>query len=255
MDTIEAALKFFKEQNFQKALEYFEKALKKDSQNYNILNNIGLCQYNLGNFDKACKFYKKALNIENNLPQTVINLSDCYIKMNRVLDAIDVLQNFVYQYPDNEVIKHYLARVYLLDKRIMEAIATLEEILDKNPENFEASWDLAQAYFDLGDWENAICNFESTIEHSSTQNPLIFYQTALAYEADNQISKAISNHLKAIVYNEKFSLPYKKLGTLFMAQGDYKSAVDYFKDYMDCDIPEQEKQQVQNISNRIENMQ
>jgi len=43
---------------------------------------------------------------------------------------------------------------------------------------------------------------------------------AEAYQANDEIDKAISNFLKAIATNNKVPLPYKKLAILFMARGD-----------------------------------
>ena len=51
--------------------------------------------------------------------------------------------------------------------------------------------------------------------------------------------------------NEKFALPYKKLGILFLGRNDKVSAVEYFEDYLELDIPEDEKEQARQVLNRI----
>ena len=53
--------------------------------------------------------------------------------------------------------------------------------------------------------------------------------------------------------NEKFPLPYKKLGMLFMSRGDNLSAIEYFEDYLKLDIAESEKEQIKTILGRIKN--
>jgi tetratricopeptide (TPR) repeat protein len=72
-----------------------------------------------------------------------------------------------------------------------------------------------------------------------------------AYQADEQIDKAIGAYLKATMLNEKFALAYKKLGILFLGRGDKVSAVEYFEDYLELDIPEEEKEQARQVLNRI----
>ena len=61
----------------------------------------------------------------------------------------------------------------------------------------------------------------------------------------------ISNHLKAISCNENFHPSYKKLGILFMARGDNESAIEYFQDYLNFDLPKEEKQNIQDLIKRI----
>ena len=74
------------------------------------------------------------------------------------------------------------------------------------------------------------------------RNHLVYCMLADAYQADNQIDRAIGTYLKATMLNEKFPLPYKKLGILFMSRGDNTSAVEYFEDYLKLDIPDSEKE-------------
>ena len=81
----------------------------------------------------------------------------------------------------------------------------------------------------------------------------MYYQTALAYEAADNIDKAISNHLKALSCNENFHPSYKKLGLLFMSRGDIDSAVEYFTDYLNFDLPSDEKKNIEDLIKRIEN--
>ena len=74
---------------------------------------------------------------------------------------------------------------------------------------------------------------------------------AQAYEANNEIDKAISNYLKAIAVNDKFTLAYKKVGVLFLARNDYEDAIEYFEDYIQFDIPQEEKDSVEKLIERI----
>lgn len=91
---------------------------------------------------------------------------------------------------------------------------------------------------------------KNVIEYKDN-NELLYYALAQAYEGNNEIDKAISNYLKAIAVNDKFILAYKKVGILFLARGDYEDAIEYFEDYMNFDIPEEEKDSVSKLVERI----
>ena len=102
----------------------------------------------------------------------------------------------------------------------------------------------------MGDYDSAVSNYENVLE-KITENEVLYYQTAIAYEANDNVDKAISNHLKAISCNENFHPAYKKLGILFMARNDMESAVEYFEDYLKFDLPQDEKKSIEDLLKRI----
>ena len=108
--------------------------------------------------------------------------------------------------------------------------------------------------FELGNYDVAIENFENVLEYKDN-NEWVYYYLAQAYEANNEIDKAISNYLKAIAVNYNFIPAYKKVGILFLARGDYEDALEYFEDYLNMDIPQEETAQVKELVNRIKKKQ
>lgn len=247
---IKEALDFYNKKEFEKALNVFEKILEHSSATPAIYNNMAMCYFNIPNFDKATEYFIKALSLDNKLPQAYINLSDIYFRQKRYLEAIELLQNAVYYLPDVPVLKHYLARVYMADSRLDLAIPMLDEVLEKDYDNYDAHWDFGRVCFDLGDYAGAIEHFEKVIEGCSN-NELIFYQLGQAYEANDELSKALSNYLKAATINEKFHPAFKKIGLIFYAQGDLESAKEYLQDYLELMADEEEKTEVRELISRI----
>ena len=249
---INKALDFFKKEDYQNALECFKDALIDDETNQNIINNIALCEMKLGIQNDAEADFLKAISLDETVAQPYINLAEMYFTQKEFLKAIELLQRASSIIPEDIAILHYLARIYIEDKRLNEAIDTLNLILDMSPENVDAYWDLGMVHFDLGEYEIASRNFENVLE--KVQNsPVIYYQTALSYEMQDNIDKAISNHLKAITVNEKFPLSYKRLGMLYMARGDFQDAIEYFEDYSKFDLPEEEKAEINKIVDKLKN--
>ena len=247
---LQTALDSFKPQYYQKAAEAFLKVLEQDKNNPNILNNIGLCYSKLAKDDLAADYFIKALSNNPKSVQTYINLADVYFRNKNIVDAINLLENGVTLMPQEIALKHYLSRFYLEDCRYDLAMDQLNEILDIDEENLDAYWDLGNLHFELGDYDSAVQNYENVLE-KITDNAVLYYQTAIAYEAGDNIDKAISNHLKAISCNENFHPSYKKLGILFMARNDNESAIEYFQDYLNFDLPIEEKKNIEDLINRI----
>ncbi len=140
-------------------------------------------------------------------------------------------------------------RELIQDCRYDDALEMLQIATDEEPDNVEYNYELARIFMELGNYSSAISNLELVTQN--TRNHLLYYMLGEAYQADNQIDKAIGAYLKATMLNEKFALPYKKLGILFLGRNDKISAVEYFEDYIKLDIPKEEKQQAEQVLNRI----
>ena len=247
---LQQALDAYKATDYEKAVESFLKVLEEDKNNPNILNNIGLCYAKLAKDDLAIEYFLKALSFNPKSVQTYINLADVYYRNKNIIDAINLLENGVTLMPQEIALKHYLSRFYVEDCRYDLAMDQLFEILDIDEDNVDAYWDLGNIQFELGDYDSAAENYENVLE-KVTDNAVLYYQTAITYEANDNTDKAISNHLKAISCNENFHPSYKKLGILFLARNDKESAIEYFQDYLNFDLPSDEKKNIEEIISRI----
>lgn len=249
-DDLQLALDSFKAGEYEKAIDAFKLVLQKDNNNPNVLNNIGLCYSKLAKDDLGSEYFIKALSFNPKSVQTYINLADVYYRNKNIIEAINLLENGVTLMPQEIALKHYLSRFYVEDCRYDLAMDQLFEILDIDEDNLDAYWDLGNIQFELGDYDSAVENYENVLE-KVTDNAVLYYQTAITYEANDNVDKAISNHLKALAVNENFHPSYKKLGILFMARGDKESALEYLEDYLNFDLPADEKQNIQDLINRI----
>ena len=228
--------------------------LENEPDNSDVYNNMGVAYSCIDDFDHALNCYTKALELNPELAQAYINLSDLYFKTGDLPSAIGTLQRGTYELETNLTLAHLLARVYIEDQRYEDAIVELERVLDGEPENYDAYYDLGHVCFELGDYESAISNFENVLNYKE-DSELLYYALAQAYEANNEIDKAISNYLKAIAVNDKFTLAYKKVAILFMARNDFEDALEYFEEYSNFDIPQEEKDSVNKLIERIKNSQ
>ena len=247
---LQTALDSFKAGDYQKAIDAFNLVLEQDNNNPNVLNNIGLCYSKLAKDDLASEYFIKTLSFNPKSVQTYINLADVYYRNKNIIEAINLLENGVTLMPQEIGLKHYLSRFYVEDCRYDLAMDQLFEILDIDENNLDAYWDLGNIQFELGDYDSAVENYENVLD-KVTDNAVLYYQTAITYEANDNVDKAISNHLKALAVNENFHPSYKKLGILFMARNDNESAIEYLQDYLNFDLPKEEKNTIKDLIARI----
>ena len=249
-ELLDKALELFQKKEYKKAIDAFQVVLENEEESAEIYNNIGVAYSNTGDYKNAETYLNKALNLNPNLPQIYLNMSDVYYRQKEISYAIECLRAGETALPDNTVIPHYLARILMEDAQLDLAIDELDKILEKEPDNYDAYYDLGRVYFELGNWEGAISNFENILEFKD-QNELIYFYLAQAYEANDEIDKAISNYLKSTAVNNSFHPAFKKLGMLFMARGDKEDAIEYFEDYINFDIPKEEKENIRKLIQRI----
>lgn len=242
-EKIDKAIECFKKQDWNGAINLFSSILEVETDNAEVYNNLGLCYANLQDDEKAEKNYLKCIELNPKIPQCYINLVDIYYKQHRFSDGINILSYAIEQMPDDLIFRHYLARFYMEDAKSDLAIDELIYVLDKQPDNYDAYYDLGKIYFDMGNYDSAIENFENVLEYKDN-NEWIYYYLAEAYQANDEIDKAISNFLKAIATNNKFTVPYKKVAILFFSRGDYDDAIEYLEDYLNFEIPQEEKDNV-----------
>ena len=249
MERIEKALNFYNEKEYGKAIDIFSSILETNEDNAEIYNNIATCYMQLGDFEKAEKNYLKAQSLNPKIPQVYVNLADIYFKQNDIDSGIQLVSQGIYELPENMVLRHYLARFYMEDARLDLAIDELYKILDEQPDNYDAYYDLAKVNFELGNYDVAIENFENVLNYK--ENEWVHFYLGEAYEANNEIDKAMSNYLKAIALKSDFIPPYKKVAILFMARNEWEDAIEYFEDYLTMDITDEEKEKIINLVERI----
>ena len=152
---------------------------------------------------------------------------------------------------ENEISRIDYIRELITDCRYDDALELLQLATDEEPDNVDYNYELARIFMEMGNYASAISNLELVVEN--VRSHLLYYMLGEAYQADEQIDKAIGAYLKSIMLNEKFALPYKKLGILFLGRGDKLSSIEYFEDYLELDVPEDEKQSARLVLNRIKN--
>lgn len=114
-----------KKENFKKAIEYFEKALKIDPDFAFAWDNLGVSYRELNNYDKALESYEKSLEIDPN--------------------GITPLQN--------------IAVVYQYKKEYQKAIETYKKLAEIDINNPEIYYGIGQIYsLYLNDYEKGLDN-------------------------------------------------------------------------------------------------
>lgn len=131
------ALNKLSRQENDKAQEILERAIKEDSQDIEILYNLGKIYFMKNNFDAAKQIFEDAMFLEKN-PEIENMLAQIYMKEENYHDAIGLFADIDKSYPNNTFNLMNLAKCALkLDKKD-DAKEYLQRYTDIFPEDTEA---------------------------------------------------------------------------------------------------------------------
>ncbi|HMK24387.1 MAG TPA: tetratricopeptide repeat protein [Chitinophagaceae bacterium] len=87
--------------NFEKAITFFEKAVKRDEKFAFAWDNIGVCNRKLGNYDAALAAYFKSLEIDPDGITPLQNIPVVYQYQKKYDKALEAYESFQEKYPDD----------------------------------------------------------------------------------------------------------------------------------------------------------
>ncbi len=96
--------------NYDKAREYYNKALNIDFDIYAAIGLALLCKGE-GNYEEAATRFNRLINNDPKNSRLYVDLADCYISMNRKQDAITLLEDFVKLDNRNPAVRNMLERL------------------------------------------------------------------------------------------------------------------------------------------------
>jgi MoaA/NifB/PqqE/SkfB family radical SAM enzyme/Tfp pilus assembly protein PilF len=150
-------------QEFDKAFEEFNRALKLHPQNEHLHHGLGLYYQNNHQLDKAIDHLKEGLRInpeDEHLHQT---LGFCYKDSKQLNKAIDEFNQVLKINPQNQHVHTGLGFCYLEQKQISKAVIEFNDALKLNPNSESAHLGLGSCYQQDQQFDKAIVEFEEAL--------------------------------------------------------------------------------------------
>jgi len=136
-------------EDFEKAIEYFKKALKVDKNYSQARNNLGLAYEKTGRIDEAIASYKKALTnpLYPNPEYAYNNLGRIYYRAGQYDKAIDSFTSALRRVNDYAPSFYFLALCYNAKGYYGDAATALMRAIDLDP-RFKGDREKALKYFE-----------------------------------------------------------------------------------------------------------
>ena len=101
----------YKRGNYSQAINYFEKAVKINSNSFIYLNNLAICYKSVQDNENFKKTVETILNLTPEFPEDYIQLSQLYMDRNNFEAAKNALEEGIKNYPDNLLLKELLNKL------------------------------------------------------------------------------------------------------------------------------------------------
>ncbi|OAN11355.1 hypothetical protein A3K86_20620 [Photobacterium jeanii] len=204
------------------ALALAQKASEMGSSQSQVkLGLIQLANNDTGGIDTL----QQALNVDPGMKEAKIGLAYFYLKMGKVEEAKQTIDQWLEQSPDNSQAMLLKGLIYQMEKQPKQAKIWYEKGLAANTDNLQAKLALAQL---TQQEEGAKAAFPLTLEAylSAPDNSIAFRQAVRSAYAAQEIpalSEAVDKQLTADAANDK--LKYQK-ATLLAISNEHQAAIE-----------------------------
>jgi tetratricopeptide (TPR) repeat protein len=225
-EKINQANEAMKSKDYAKAFELYESAMSNlgDVQVPDAINyNIGLAAYNSDNFDKAIEYFDKAIAADANVDKSWEYKAGAYGKMNKYQEAIDSYKKAIEASPDNASTLSYNAGITAYKgKKYTDAVEFFTKAVEGNYKGSTAQYYKAVAYNKLKDDEGYKAALVEGVEKFPTNTKLTDALAKVYVSEGNELYKKGAAILSAA--NEKVNA-----GTLKTDDEAYTAEVDKAK--------------------------
>ena len=231
------------QENFEEALDAFEKGLKLNPDDINILWSKGYSLFLLERYKDASKCYYRAIELENN-PEQLYEISNelAWLELGLEIDSKDLAgKGFFYRIALKSINKalnlgqndfdYLLLKVIILRdlERYEEALMVCDKIIEIDQEGYMWKGGILH---ELGRYEEAIKVYDRLIE-LEPNNPNLWYDKAKTFskirhhtKTDIFYDEAINVASKAIEKTPDLPYSWYRRASIFSLKGDKVNALE-----------------------------
>ncbi|NQS97241.1 MAG: tetratricopeptide repeat protein [candidate division Zixibacteria bacterium] len=255
---------FFNDQKYEKALDYFEKAVIVDPTNIEGYKERGMCYLQLSNeaedpeqkaelIENAIADYKHFISMDTEAEDLAvrINLANIYFQNNRFDEAVPAYKAMLDLEPDNITAISQLALIYQEQGDSEKAIEMYEKVLKTKSDKPNLWFNLGVLYFQMDEFDKAKASFDKVLEINPDDVETLMNLVSSLWKAE--MYKEAIPYLERVVELEPDNISaWYHLFTVYANIGETEKAKEAFKKYKELGGTIQEKVVSQENKQRVE---
>lgn len=241
--------------------------IDKDPENASLLFARGQYFYDTENYEKAIEDLEKAIKIDSIQPDYYHLLSDAYMDSAKSRYAIQTMKNLIDRFPERVPSLLKLAELFFIVKEYDNSISTINSILYLSPGNPDAYFLLGVNFKEMGKLNEAKNSLLTSVENNPEDidawlqlgqvaelqkdtAALTFYSNALHvdstsiealhhiaffYQNNGKTPKALETYRKMSIMNPNYTSSYLNAGLIYLHLDSLKQAYDNFNILINID--------------------
>ena len=211
-----------------KAIEYLNKILAMGENNNEIHYLIGIEYLFLENFVKAKSNFINSLNYNSSDHGTLYNIIYCFEMLNKKLNSISFLNNYLDRNPYCEISWYNLGKQYVSLKKYEEGLNSFDFAIISD-ENFTSPYiEKGKILQRLDKYDEAIIIYKRLLSVNKTSSYTML-QIGHCYEKIGNSSNALAYYYKSVHYDPSTDKAWYRLSKYFLKNKNYKKANDYIE--------------------------
>ncbi len=156
---------------YAESAELYERCLKSNPEDSEILNNLGNCRFKTGEFEAAELLYRQVIDAGQANPQVYRNLGIALAKQDKIDDAIFTLESYVDLNPEDIESFGYLGDLHYGRADYGRAIDEYERVLEFQPSRPDTLVRLGDCYLQRGSVSAALLGYERALNVDPDYKP------------------------------------------------------------------------------------
>jgi stress-induced-phosphoprotein 1 len=238
---------FYKQRNFEEAIEHYQKAwdLYKD---ITYLNNIAAAKYEAGDLEGCIKECERAIEEGRAIradfkliAKAFGRIGTAYEKMGDLSKAIEYYQHSLTEHRTPEI----LAKLRAVEKKKIEA----EKAAYIDPVKAEEAREEGNRLFKDADFAGAVKAYTEMIKRSP-DDPRGYSNRAAALQKLISLPEAVKDCDEAIKRDPKFMRAYIRKAQLYLAMKDYNKCLDACDEALAADTEKKHTREIEDIQRK-----
>jgi tetratricopeptide (TPR) repeat protein len=216
---------YYIDRNFEKAEEYFKKAIDLDPAYPQSYNNLANVFYNNEKYEEAKKLLEDLITKKPDYTDSYVNLALIYRKTGDSDKELQYLNQALSTNPDsyNAYLQRGITYIKLNnDEKAKQDFATALEI---NPKSAEANKNLGMIFLKLGDYDKALVFLNNSLELNSSDQDILLSLVKI-YTKTNIVDKSILMYKKLLELDPTNITYTKELAAIYFDNKRYTALID-----------------------------
>ena len=225
----------FNLKNYIKSEELFKKTILINNNNHQIFNGYGVLLKELNRDEEAAEKFYKAIEIKNDYLNAYLNLFQVYKKYNNQEEMLKIIDKIISIKPNFPIMYHEKASILQDLEKFDEAINSIEAVFkyEKNSiENYLRLYDIYERKKIFNKCEEISKNVISILEKkigTNNKNSDLYYDLGITYQKIKKLEIAKKYLKLAIKLNPSKELYYYILARIYKEMQEFTNARENFE--------------------------